>query len=301
MDTATATQLKDPRVITTIQELLQGRNPDFDAAKNIKLVRHADNRPIKIINGQEVKDGLLNLYRFDNEKFLNYQREQRQGTFDNTDYIVAFIGEEGTQSRFVAVYKVGNIIPNPNVDGECLIDFIELEEFKPLSRRIVIDWGKSTVSWHQNYRTQIKPVIRIDEGFEDANGIPRFTSYADTILSFDELKAIFTHNDEHWRNVLQAVNGIYLITDRSNGKQYVGSTYNTRGIWGRWEMYFQTGGHGNNVRLKDVIDKNPEYAKNFQWTILEHLPIRISEEDAILRESLYKRKFMTREHGYNDN
>lgn len=301
MNKSTANQLKDPRVITTIQELLQGRNADFDAAKNIKLVRHADNRPIKIINGQEVKDSLLNLYRFDNEKFLAYQSEQPQGKFDNTDFVVVFVGEGGTKSRFIAVYKVGAITPSPYNAGECLIDFIEMEDFKPLSRRIVIDWGKSTVSWHQNYRTQIKPVIRIDEGFEDANGIPRFTSYADTILSFDELKAIFTHNDDHWHNVLQAVNGIYLITDRSNGKQYVGSTYNAKGIWGRWEMYFQTGGHGNNVRLKEIIDNDPNYVKNFQWTILEHLPISISDEEAISRESLYKRKFMTRQHGYNDN
>ena len=291
--------------IATIQQILAGRNEEFDKSNSIKLVRHADtrkpdDRPITV-NGLPFKGSLLELYRYDIETFKDYQCRQREWTFDKTDFLVVFVGESGTRARFIAVYKVGESRPNPNVKGEVIINLQEVDEFKFLSRRIVIDWGKSTVSWHQDFRKQIKPVIRIDEGFEDENGVPRFISYADTILSFDELKAIFINEDEEWKNKLQAVNGIYMIVDKLTGKQYVGSTYGSKGIWGRWQCYFLTKGHGGNKDLEDLISKDPDYAVHFQWVILETMSIRISEDEAITRENLYKDKFLTRMFGYNRN
>lgn len=83
---------------------------------------------------------------------------------------------------------------------------------------------------------------------------------------------------------------------------YVGSTYNTKGIWGRWTRYAETGGHGDNKDLKMLLAQDETYGKKyFQWCILETLPLKILEEQAIDRESLYKRKFGTREFGNNNN
>ena len=42
------------KAIATIQELLFGRDKDFDDAKNVRLVRHADNRKVKLIEGKEI-------------------------------------------------------------------------------------------------------------------------------------------------------------------------------------------------------------------------------------------------------
>ena len=81
----------------------------------------------------------------------------------------------------------------------------------------------------------------------------------------------------------------------------MGSTYNTKGIWGRWEEYANTG-HGLDKDLEELINNDATYAqKYFQWCILETLPLKILQEHAIDRESLYKRKFGTREFGYNNN
>ncbi len=56
------------------------------------------------------------------------------------------------------------------------------------------------------------------------------------------------------------------------------------------------------MELKKCIDVDPKYAeKYFQWCILETLPIKILEEQAIERESLYKRKLGTIGHGNNNN
>lgn len=94
-----------------------------------------------------------------------------------------------------------------------------------------------------------------------------------------------------------------MIKDKNNGREYVGSTYNRDGIWGRWKTYFETAGHGGNAKLEEKITEDPTYAKNFQWIILEELPINVSEQEAVRRENLYKDKFMTRNKnfGYNKN
>lgn len=292
---------KDLNVIATIQEILSGRNSEFDASNAIKLVRHADNRKTKVIMGKNYECSLLDLFRYERGVLENYQREQKKGTFDKTEFIVVFLGEKGTNSRFAAVYRIVGKQQSPYRENEWIFDFQEVEEFKPLSCRIVIDWGKGTVSWHQDYREKTKAVIRVDDGFEDSNGVPRFVSFNDTLLSYRELRAIFENDDETWKSVLKSNNCIYMITDEKTGKQYVGSTYGQDGIWGRWMYYFNTCGHGGNKMLEDVISQDPDYARHFHWSILEILPNDILEEDAINRENLYKRKFMTREFGYNKN
>ncbi|MBD5372953.1 MAG: GIY-YIG nuclease family protein [Bacteroides sp.] len=284
--------------IVTIQELLRGRDADFDAAKNIRLVRHADNRKVKLIKGEEVRGTLYNLYRYQKETFLQYQREQPRKRFEDVDYMVAFIGEKGTTARFVGVYKVGNKVDSPYIPDDIICDMEVVAAFEPLTHSVVIDWGKSTVSWCQDFDTQFKPVIRIDEGFEDADGVPRFVSYYDTLLSFDQLRAVInSNNDNPWHTALRSVNCIYLISDVENGRHYVGSTYGENGIWGRWETYVKTGGHGDNVELKKYSPQN------FQWSILEVLPINITADQAVDRENLYKQKLMSRHKvtGYNQN
>ncbi len=36
-----------------------------------------------------------------------------------------------------------------------------------------------------------------------------------------------------WRTALETTQGIYMITDKLNGKRYVGSAYGSNGIWSR--------------------------------------------------------------------
>lgn len=290
--------------IATIQELLRGRDADFDNAKNVRLVRHADSRKVKLIEGKEVSESLYRLYRYEKETFLKYQKEQNRNRIENVDYIVSFIGERGTAGRFVGVYKVGNKVPSPYNPDDVLCEMDIVESFESLTHRIVIEWGKSTVSWCQDYYTNPKAVIRIDEGFTDEDGVPRFVSYSDTILSFAELKAVIDSPESNpWHTALKSVNCIYLITDKKTGKHYVGSTYGEQGIYGRWETYAKTNGHGGNSQLMKIHKENPMYAqRNFQWSILEVLSINVTNDQAIARENLYKEKLMSRvPFGYNEN
>ena len=269
--------------------------------RRIRLIRHADNRKEKIINGKSYANSLYNLYLTERNVFLTYQSEQIAKDFKDVDYIVSFIGEEGTTSRFVGVFKNGGIVaPLGLYNGKELarFDFTEVDGFELLKERVIIGWN-NPVSWRQNYQNQM-PVIRIDRGLQE-NNIPVFTRFEDVMLDYSQLRRIIETNNMEWKSKLESCNAVYLILDKLTGKQYVGSTYNPKGIWGRWSAYAWTG-HGDNKDIKQLIDDDETYAKKyFQWCILETLPLNILDKHAIDRESLYKQKFGTREFGYNNN
>lgn len=297
---------KDPKTITTIQELLQGRNDDFDRAareNKVKLVRQADNRhEMYIRNKLYTNFDLYETYKHEKEAFLHYASEQGKPIYDNVEYIVMFLGESGCTARFLGVYKNNGLLNEKYEDCEYVYDLSWAEGFNPLLERVIIDWGKSTVSWHQYYN-QIKPVVKIDEGMEDSEGIPYFKGYADINLSYEMLKKIMDSENREWKTVLQAVNCIYMITDRKTGKQYVGSTYSKDsqgGIWNRWKEYAETG-HGGDKTLKELLKDEPNYKYNFSWIVLETLSLNVTAKEAVSRENLYKEKFLTRLHGYNNN
>lgn len=298
---------KDKNYIISIQDLLKGRNrnADFDNAdeKRIKLIRHSDVVKANSCIYKEYSGTVYKLYRTDYKLFLKWQSEQSNAIMKNVDYLIVFLGEEHCECRFVGVFR--NYGPLYSTGkGMSVYNLREIEGFEVLKDVVVIEWGKATRSWMQNWSTS-KEVKRIEQ-VNDRDGIPLFTRYEDVVLSLPQLRKVV--EDKEWRSKLECLNCVYLILDKANGKQYVGVTYKNvkpgskNGILSRWAEYAQTG-HGNNKLLVEKITKEGlNYAEqNFQWTILETLPLNVTPKVAIDRESLYKEKFGTREHGYNEN
>ena len=284
----------NPANIMTIQDLLRGKHTGFDATdKNrIKMIRLKSDREKIMIGGDEQSMELRDIYKYHRAQFEEYFKEEADAVFDDAKYVVVFLAEDGTDSRLVGVYE--NKGKDPNKSKKLKLhyyDLVELLEFAFLKDRVIVDWGMHQHQWHQ-WWTNEKFVVRIG-GYVD-NNVPVFDSYEDVMLNYSELKAIFDGNDEAWINSLKSVNCIYAIVDKSKGRMYIGSTYGTSGIYGRWREYAQTG-HGGNAELKT---QNPD---NFQWIILEVLPLKIKSEKAIARENFYKEKFCTRKFGYNKN
>lgn len=293
--------------IISIQDLLKGRNrnADFDTAdeKRIKLVRHSDVVKTDSFIYKKYKGTVYELYRTKYDLFLEWQSEQSDEKMKNVDYLVVFLGEEHCECRFIGVFR--NYGPlYPTGEGVSVYDIRKVEGFEVLKDIVVIEWGKGTLSWMQNWTTY-KEVKRIEQ-ISDRGGIPLFIRYEDVVLNFAQLRKVV--EDKEWRSKLESLNCVYLILDKLNGKQYVGVTYKDinfgrkNGILSRWTEYAQTG-HGNNKLLMErLVEKGFNYAEqNFQWTILETLPLNVTPKVAIDRESLYKEKFGTREHGYNEN
>ncbi|MBQ7488927.1 MAG: GIY-YIG nuclease family protein [Bacteroidales bacterium] len=293
--------------IISMQDLLKGRgrNTEFDQAnpKRIKLVRHSGDVKQDSIIYEEYNGSVDELYYTNFKLFQKWQCEQKESNMNNVEYIVAFLAEEHFECRFIGVFKNCGKLHQTTPEA-ALYDLKEVDGFEILKDMVVIDWGAGTKNWMHNWTT-IKEVVRIEQTSR-TDGLPFFTRYEDVILSYEQLKAVVEDND--WKSKLSCLNCVYVILDKKNGKQYVGVTYKDinpgkkNGILCRWTEYAKSG-HGNDKKLVELLEKEGSiYAeKNFQWSILETLPLNVTPKVAIDREKLYKIKLGTREHGYNEN
>jgi len=131
----------------------------------------------------------------------------------------------------------------------------------------------------------------------------QFPGYEDIDLSFEELETLVRNDRPDWKAALESIKGIYLISDITTGKRYVGSAYGDQGIWSRWCAYIESG-HGGNVELRELVtDPTLDYCRaNFRFALLEHRPSRTPEEVILGREAFWKRILLTRgKQGLNRN
>ena len=161
--------------------------------------------------------------------------------------------------------------------------------------KLIIEWGKSAVSWHQK-GTLPKPVISI---LADERKI--FSGFENLLITYAELKEIVDNPIiyDQWHTALSSVYAIYLIVDRESGKQYVGSAYGENGLLGRWSCYAQTH-HGHNKRMRELLEEYPQRYHSFQFSILQILPKTITSEGVVQVEQEFKRKLLTVSFGLNE-
>ena len=242
-----------------------------------------------------------------------YTQIQKKSSFKNPDrykYIITFISSRKTSAVLDKCYRVEgyqlestNLIPREfiNIDwfskhGICF-DLEEIDILKEYEKRLVIDWGKGTRSWKQWPLNNEKEILAI----QSKQSI-KFSGYENLILTYDQLKDIvednFTYSD--WHTALSSIYAIYLIVDKEDGKQYVGSAYGEGGLLQRWSMYVNTK-HGNNKKMKELICDYPDRYQNFQFSILQICPKSMTEDQVIHLESLYKDKLLTKIFGLNKN
>lgn len=268
-----------------------GLNP-----KRVKLVRHSLKHD---------RFNICNKAGF----FDEYQKIQKVGFFNNCDYILSFISAPGTSAKFVGCYEVGaGVVCSPELmqkDFPCpemynkedmYYDLRLCDILSDLQHRLIIDWGKAAVSWHQ-WATNEKPVLAIQENVKLT-----FFGYENVLLMYDELKQIIGDFIlyENWHTALSSVYAIYLIVDTTDGKQYVGSAYGAGGLLDRWKCYVDTK-HGGNKKMMQLLNAYPERFKGFQFSVLQILPKTITSEEVVRLESLYKAKFQSITFGLNDN
>lgn len=273
----------------TISKILEWA--EIDLTKRIKLVRHKAAENTQTIDGKPVDGTPNDWYREDPAKFVAYQSEQKADRFKGVDYIVSFIGEEGTTARLVGVYQILGYDEEREqrvATGKVYYNMAPVKgAIDEYNERVIIDWGKSALSWHQWLKKNDKTVIAIER-----KGIDWVCpSYEEIKLPYEQLARIIKGNIDVWKHKLTACNCIYAISDSKTGKLYIGSTYSKEhGIWGRWKEYANTG-HGGNAELIKLLSKDPNYAKeNFTWSILQTLPLGISENEAVRIETLWKNK-----------
>ena len=267
----------------------------FDPKTKAKLVRHQHAR-----YGSE-------LYK--RGWFEPYQRFQGKPIFDGCDYVVSFVGAGQTRARFVGIYRVGARIPASDApkpkDCPPLLwagakhhyDLEKCSGYEDLEGRIIVEWGKGVLSWHQHLRN--KEVVEV---LASGDALDPFEDYLEFVLTHEDLKHLFEHPqaNREWRARLQAISGVYLILASTTGDQYVGSAYGEGGVWGRWEQYARNG-HGGNRLLKSLVESDLPYPEQFVYSLLQVLPKTMTSTEVIRWESRYKEKLGSRATGLNLN
>lgn len=169
-------------------------------------------------------------------------------------------------------------------------DLVETDHMADLRSRLVIGWN-SPRTWRMSGTAAGKyPVM----GIADAEPIP-FPGFDRLILSHVQLQAVMReHRYASWRTALSSVVGIYLITDTSDGRHYVGKADGLESIRQRWSAY-ATNGHGGNVEPKGL---DPSH---FRFSLLRVFDPATPTRDIDIAESHFKMALDSRRHGLNRN
>jgi hypothetical protein len=174
-------------------------------------------------------------------------------------------------------------------------EFINLPDYEKYIGRLIV-----------KYKNTAQTVVRtaesvIDDCFvshilPDTFDNDLFPGYEKVNISWSEMKRVL--EKDNWKTALQNQKGVYLLTDKSNGKMYVGSAYGENMILGRWRAYILTG-NGGNVGLRKLSFDHIK--KNFNYTILDIYKSTTDDQIIIERESWWKEILQSRQFGYNEN
>jgi hypothetical protein len=279
------------------------RPAGFDPTIRTKLVRHKDAR----VSAEELRQNELG-----GQTWLElYQGYQKKPVFNNVKQVVSFYGLPGTRAGFYGVYRVldripardGPPVPSGQRWGQDCNYFYKLEQdrrFHDLRDRLVIEWGKGAINWHQ--KLSEKSDKEVLEVLAPGRKLLPFVDYLGFSLTQSQLKDLFRDEEAHrdWKIPLSCAAGVYLILAETSGEMYVGSAYGEEGIWGRWREYGRSG-DGDNVRLRELIEKDSSYPGKFRFSILQILPKSTAKNEALRWEALYKGKLGKRATRLNSN
>lgn len=224
-----------------------------------------------------------------------------------TKYCLQFIrldkDSKYDQWLFLGAFEVDGIITYEC--GHQIYNLKPIERFENFAEKLIVRYQKRQVPKQAKIPTFLiesidvvrvleKPYIKIDKKFE---------GYDHVFVSFKERKDIINSNVDNWRELLWNVNCVYVITDKSNGKLYIGSTYGKDGIWPRWSAYVNSNDTGGDKDLVNLIASDSDYAvHNFQFSILEVFLNQDSNSKMIReREKYWKHVLDKVNNVYNDN
>ena len=188
------------------------------------------------------------------------------------------------------------------VSGGISFEGEEIERFQPLFGRVIVQYHKTSQS-QGRWFTSLQDELVVNQILPDCFDGDDFPGYDKVRLSFRQLEAIITRGKKDWVAALGNQKAVYLITDKHNGKLYVGSaTSNTGMLLQRWSNYVNNG-HGGNKELVALVEREGfDYVReNFQYSILENYNAKVDDHIILERESWWKETLQSRVWGYNSN
>lgn len=253
--------------------------------KQMMVIRHAY---VKVH-----KDGFPGIHADSaDEEILAYTSTQSAtGRFPKIPprYWVVLLPDLGTRARVWAMVENLNEVASNNPIHR-KFDLRMLPLLPDLTGRCVIQWASPRAWWVHGSTAAKYPILDI----VDVEPEP-FPGFDHLVIDHDQLRAVVSDpRYAAWRTALASVIGIYLITDTSTGRHYVGKADGNETLLQRWTVY-ATNGHGGNAGLKGL-----DSAK-FRYSVLRVLDPSTAEADINAVEKHYKDALDSRKHGLNEN
>lgn len=228
--------------------------------------------------------------------FKEWQEQQSRRNFQ-CGQVVGLIDRGQGQWLFAGVYRILDCQANPGSG----IPYRYRTELLPgqeewIGRVIVQHTRKGRASYIWCRADLPLPILEVRRERMVIGDFPGFNA---VIVSHAQLRIITSQKIASWHGALANIKGVYLITDTTTGRHYVGKASGNEGIWQRWCAY-AANGHGDNEELKRVLrEKGAEHMANFQFSILEIADTHASDADILARESHWMVALKSREYGLN--
>ena len=268
---------------------------------DILNISEQNQRKFKVKFNNWTGENPIQTYLRDEEIINNYNLFWRTNKryFNVGDIVINFIKIDNNKWLLTTIKEVSKelfVTGGQNYEG------IELKEYSALFGRLIIRYRKESRGSVLKYTT-CKEKLVIEQLLSDSFGGEEFPGYDNISLSYKELELILRLRKKDWITALENQKAVYLITDKQNGKLYVGSATSNYGmLLQRWQSYVDNG-HGGNKELRILVEKQGlNYVKeNFQYSVLENYNGKIDDKFVLKRESWWKEVLKSREHGYNAN
>ena len=260
----------------------------LDNLENVKIrfnLMFRDNwNPIEIFKKEDF-DVLLE------GQYWNYKKKK---SYKHGQITLGFIRINNNNELWL-LFHVGKITKDLNKLDGVGYEYEILPQYEKYFGRLIIKYKNKSQTMIR-YANSVINHCEVIQILPDTFGNDIFPGYDKVNVSWEEMSRVISK--ESWKAALQNQKGVYLITDISNGKMYVGSAYGENMILGRWQSYIKSG-NGGNVELKKL---NFDYIKkNFKYSILDIFKSTTDDQNIISRESWWKSVLQTREYGYNRN
>ena len=231
-------------------------------------------------------------------KFKVWQEHQNQKNFE-CEHILSLIHIGGNRWLFAGVWQVLRVEKGTWKPSLCYrYKTKEVTGLNHLTGRAIIHFEKKFRASYLKGQRFVNKLL-ICELRENRLTVGEFPGYKSICLSYKMLQTIVKDRTPSWYTALSNVAGVYVITDISDGRLYVGSAYGKQGIWQRWSTYADNK-HGGNSELRKLIkEKGEGHAANFQFSLLEVCDIDCGEDKALDRESFWKNVLRTTQFGLN--
>jgi GIY-YIG catalytic domain len=169
--------------------------------------------------------------------------------------------------------------------GKFLYDTSRDDRLKDMQGRLVVDWGKGYLAWHQRANKNDKRVIELLRDPED-EPFPGYFAFRCRLSELADLPLT-------WKTQLRDAKGVYVLTSATARAHYVGSATGQDGFFGRWTQHAKAGG--------DAVGFKTLGPSEYQVSILQVSAGFDTDEDILRTEHAWMEKLQSRSMGINGN